>query len=190
MQIESSDIKHAIVVLAMLKYFPQDEETRAEIGSFLARICPHLEALEYLTRQLVDAVGEWPGPAEVRRILENRYRPADAGQPAVIEPGDIDWKHFPSHTDQHALAPAPPKLLSVANAAELAALPDRPAQEIIGDVVQHFSRPWPAGKPAPAGVLHALEEELALDKAAAAPLTESQKASRIAEIESILGFTR
>lgn len=189
MKIEAVDIKSAITKMGMLKYFPTDEDVRAEIGALLARMCPHLEALHWLTRALIDGVGEWPGPAELRRMLASRYRLADGdeGDAPVLAPEDIDWSRFPSHADERALPPAAPKLLEAA-AGELATIPDRPEHEIFSEVLQHFSKPWPRPEPKLEGQLRARDEELARQIAESGrKLTEAQKAARLAEVESALG---
>lgn len=69
------DLDQALDDLAMLRYFPSD--TRASVMHLLAKICPHREALEWLIGELVNHVGEWPGPAEVRGLLCSRYDAAD-----------------------------------------------------------------------------------------------------------------
>ena len=185
MQINPKDIKRSVTRMGMLKYFPADAETRGEIGALLARMCPHLEALEWLTRQLIDGVGEWPGPAELRRILCSRWAPADRDPFTPAEPDDIDWSQFPSHADERALPPASTKMLTAAQSTDLATIPDRPAE--VAEVIAHFSKPWPRGSTNSSGETRKLEEQLERDKAEATPLTEDQKRSRILELESALG---
>lgn len=191
MTFTNQDLDGAIADLGMLKFFPSDATVQGSIKAYLAKLCPHKKALLWLVVTLVNQTGEWPGPAEVRRVLASRYRPADGdeGDQPQLASEDVHWQKFPSHADERARLPQPAKLLSAAECVDLATVPDRPAEQIFGEVLDHFSKPWPAGHARTSGELHALEEQLALDKAAATPLTESQKASRIAEIESILGFT-
>ena len=71
------DVQSAIAELSMLRYFPADEATRAAVGSLMVRMVPHREALLWLVRAMVDRVGEWKGPTELRGVLCWRYRPAD-----------------------------------------------------------------------------------------------------------------
>lgn len=73
----ANDVKAAIDELALLRYFPADENTRAALASLIVRMVPHREALRWLVRAMVDRVGEWKGPTELRGVLCWRYRPAD-----------------------------------------------------------------------------------------------------------------
>lgn len=71
------DLDMAIANLSMLKFFPTDAATRAAIRVFLARICLDAEALDWLVSTMVNRIGEWPGPMELRGVLCTRFRPAD-----------------------------------------------------------------------------------------------------------------
>jgi hypothetical protein len=71
------DIEIAINRLKLMKFFPGDPGAQASLGELLARICPSLEALEWLTRTLLDRVPEWPGAHEVRGVLCTKYDAAD-----------------------------------------------------------------------------------------------------------------
>lgn len=75
-----ADLEHAMRQLGMLTFFPVDPATRGEIKALLMRLIPHREALRWLVTQLVDNVGRWPGPSELRALLDCRYRPRD-GKP-------------------------------------------------------------------------------------------------------------
>lgn len=63
--------------LSLLKYQTGQAIAQAALMEFLALICPHREALEWLVSELVNKVGEWPGPADVRGLLSVKYMPAD-----------------------------------------------------------------------------------------------------------------
>lgn len=200
-RIKLDDLSAAISGLAMLKYFPSEPEVRAQIKALLARMCPHLEALEWLVATLVNQAGEWPGPAEVRRTLASRYRPADGdeGNRPTLGSDDIDWSRFPSHADEGALPPADLARLSGTTsaapmltgeiappmaAAELAKFHN----EMLGPLL---AKPWPRGLAKPDGQMRAREEELARSMAETGRhLTDEQKASRMAEIEAAIGEAR
>ena len=70
------EMKSAMLQLSMLKFFPQAEAQQA-IAMYLAQICGNGDRLSWLVSQLVNHVGEWPGPAEVRGLLCSRFKPAD-----------------------------------------------------------------------------------------------------------------
>jgi hypothetical protein len=71
------DLQTALSRLSMLKYWPSEPATRAELGGLLARMVPHKEALEWLVTTMTDKVGEYQGPAELRGLLCWHCRPAD-----------------------------------------------------------------------------------------------------------------
>lgn len=67
----------AIAGMSILKYFPMDEIQHRVMAEFLRKLCGHAEGLHWLVTQLVNRVGEWPGPAQVRGIYCTRFKPAD-----------------------------------------------------------------------------------------------------------------
>lgn len=69
------DLEIAANDLAMLMYFTS--EIRPSVIALLARICPHRRALRWLVDELVNHVGTWPGPKEVRGLLCTRFDAAD-----------------------------------------------------------------------------------------------------------------
>lgn len=109
-----NDLEAALSALAMLKYWPSDPATRAEIGGLLARMVPHREALQWLVRVMVDRIGEWPGPAELRALLCTRYRPADGIERDCSIPGyrpqDYEAQAIERHIALKAGAIAPASL--------------------------------------------------------------------------------
>lgn len=71
------EIDKALVELSMLEFFPADPGTRGAIGLLLAKMCPSKEALRWLVSQMVNHVGKWHGPMELRGVLCTRFRPVD-----------------------------------------------------------------------------------------------------------------
>lgn len=45
--------------------------------ALLAQMCPHKEALDWLVTTVVNRIGVWKGPAELRGILCWKFKPAD-----------------------------------------------------------------------------------------------------------------
>lgn len=76
-QFTKADIETALDDFGMLRYWPSDPGTRAAIGELLAKMVPSYAALCYLRDELVNHIGEWPGPVGLRRTLEAKYKPAD-----------------------------------------------------------------------------------------------------------------
>ncbi len=77
MQFSRADLERANLRLAMCSFYPSDPGVQGAIMALLAQICPSLEALNWLTDTMVNRIGTWKGPAELRGILCWRYRPAD-----------------------------------------------------------------------------------------------------------------
>lgn len=74
---------------AMLRFFTG--EIRPSVIALLARMVPHKEALFWLRDVLINHIGYWPGPAEVRGLLCTRFEPAD---------GVDQWCSLPGYTAQ------------------------------------------------------------------------------------------
>lgn len=75
--ITEAHLAAAIAGMSILKFFPMDEIQHRVMAEFLRKLCGHAEGLSWLVQQLVNRVGEWPGPAQVRGIYCTRYKPAD-----------------------------------------------------------------------------------------------------------------
>ncbi len=71
------DLADAIEDMGMLRYFPSDPGARAAIARLLAKMVPHKAALRWLVDAMVNRVGEWQGPTELRGVLCWRYKPQD-----------------------------------------------------------------------------------------------------------------
>lgn len=87
MKFNESDLRRANSRLAMLQYYPTDPMTQAAIQELLAKMCPSLEALEWLTNTMVNRVGTWKGSLELRGALCWRYRPDDGVEANCSLPG-------------------------------------------------------------------------------------------------------
>ena len=195
-RIKLDDLSAAISGLAMLKYFPSEPEVRAQIKALLARMCYHLEALEWLVATLVNQAGEWPGPAEVRRTLASRYRPADGdeGNRPTLGSDDIDWNRFPSRENEKALPPPELRTASAIRLIEGETDPPLPSAELedlhnktLGAVLESTAWPRVSHPRADEGALRKAEERLAAELAVAPRLSELRKASRLAELQAALG---
>lgn len=95
----NQDLDAALDDMEMLKYFPK--EARASVKLLFIRMIPHRRALIWLTRELVDHVGEWPGPAEVRGLLCTRYDAADGIDQRCSLPGFTAEENYQRHLEQH-----------------------------------------------------------------------------------------
>jgi hypothetical protein len=99
-KITTADLETACNDLAMLTFFPHD--ARASVMILLRNICPHKRALKWLVAELVNHVGKWPGPAEVRGLLCSRFDPADGIDQWCSLPGYTAEEFETKHLERHA----------------------------------------------------------------------------------------
>jgi hypothetical protein len=71
------DFETAVAQMTILRYFPAESIGRAMVMDLLARMVGTAEQLNWLTRTLIDRVGEWQGPAQLRGLFCTRFKPAD-----------------------------------------------------------------------------------------------------------------
>lgn len=108
MNLENPDDLRALMLacddFAMLDYWR--EAIRGSVVNYLARLCPHREALRWLVREVTDHVGKWPGPAEIRGILCTRFDPADGvdgySTIAGYRPEDAEMRYRLRETESYA----------------------------------------------------------------------------------------
>ena len=86
MKITNENLAAALVQLSMLRFFPQGQAQKA-IALYLEQLCGRADRLHWLVSELVNHVGEWPGPAQVRGLFCSRYRPADGIEADCSLPG-------------------------------------------------------------------------------------------------------
>lgn len=60
-----------------LKFFPSDAGALRAIAGLLHAMVGTIEGLRWLDQALINRVGEWVGPAELRGIYTSRFKPAD-----------------------------------------------------------------------------------------------------------------
>lgn len=100
--------------MGMLSYFPSDPGVRGAIVALLAQICPHREALEWLVDAMINKVGAWKGPMELRGVLCWHYRPADGievdATTAGFRPVDSELAVIERHEEIKELVKAAPML--------------------------------------------------------------------------------
>ena len=87
MKPSKSEIANAVGQMSMLKFFPGGDVPQVAIMQLLERMCGTREHLAWLTQTMVDRVGEWKGPAELRGLLCTRFRPADEIEANCSIPG-------------------------------------------------------------------------------------------------------
>lgn len=71
------DISRAVERMSLLRFFPGSEGAQAEIMRLLERLVSTKPQLDWLVTTMIDRVGEWKGPTELRGVLCSRFTPAD-----------------------------------------------------------------------------------------------------------------
>jgi len=71
------EIAAAVAQLGALLFFPSDPSAREAVMEVLERMVGTSEQLEWLVRTMIDEVGEWKGPKELRGVFCTRFRPLD-----------------------------------------------------------------------------------------------------------------
>jgi hypothetical protein len=69
--------ENAVGRLAALAFFPVSDEARTEIMRLLYRMVSTVEQLNWLCTTMIDRVGTWRGPVELRGVFCTRFKPAD-----------------------------------------------------------------------------------------------------------------
>lgn len=81
------DCLKAVGSLTMLKCFPSDPLAHAEIAKLFQRMVERPDQLNWLVDVMINHVGEWPGPAQMRGILCTRFKPLDGIEADCHLPG-------------------------------------------------------------------------------------------------------
>jgi len=87
MKFTKRDLDAAIADLGTCRFFPTDPAVHASVQMLLCKICPSKEALNWLIDAMVNKVGEWKGPAELRGILCWKFKPSDGIEGISTVPG-------------------------------------------------------------------------------------------------------
>ncbi len=157
----------AALRLSLCRYFPSDPAVIPMIAEMLKEMVPSREALDWLVNTMVNEVGEWQGPVELRGILCTRYKPLDGREAESshcrFSPAANEARYLTEHAQLKA-GSAPLELLG-----EIMQ-PEEPEAEII----ERPKRKQPTTRE--------LEQQLARDAAAAKRLTPEQIESRKQEI--------
>jgi len=75
--IPRSAIKKAVEEFGMLRYFPAEAGARAGVMGLLERMVHNQEELDWLVNAMINHVGEWHGPKELRGVFCTRFFPKD-----------------------------------------------------------------------------------------------------------------
>ena len=67
----------AVAEIVALPVFPRRTTSGGAIMALLAKLVDRPNRLRWLVDTVVNYVGEWPGPAQLRALYATRYPPAD-----------------------------------------------------------------------------------------------------------------
>lgn len=79
-------IIEAISEMSCLRFFPSDAGARTAVAKLIDRMARTAAEVRWLTATMVDQVGEWQGPKELRGIFCQRFAPADGIEAASTHP--------------------------------------------------------------------------------------------------------
>jgi len=118
------EIMEAMDELALLRYFPSDPAQRKGVARILARMVgiqtgttTPQQRLRWLVDTMVNEIGEWKGPVELRGVYCSRFRPDDGVEaecesgpfsPAAVEARMVD--HAAQLRGNGPLLLAPPEM--------------------------------------------------------------------------------
>jgi hypothetical protein len=95
-------IENAVGRLSALQFFPSDVEGRAAIMRLIERMVGTVEQLQWLCMTMIDRVGTWRGPVELRGVFCTRFKPADG-----IEASCVDTPGFTAMDSEAAYIASP-----------------------------------------------------------------------------------
>lgn len=99
----------AVRRLSVLRYFPTDDVAQEEVMKLLHRMVSDIRQLDWLIGAMIDEVGEWRGPMELRGVFCSRFKPKD-GKQAVsrfgrFSPEANEGKSIEAHNEVKQLGP-------------------------------------------------------------------------------------
>jgi len=127
-------IRKAAGELGMLKYFPSDPLAQAAVMALLERMVSTPEQLAWLVRTMIDEIGEWQGPVELRGVFCSRFRPmdgveADCGPGGKFSPEALESRSAIGHEEHKLLGAGASLALLPAIEGKWETLPPEPAKE-------------------------------------------------------------
>ncbi len=123
--------------LHVLKFYPSDSTGvfDSEVARLLTRMVDTAAQLNWLVAAMIDRVGEWQGPKELRGVFCTRFRPADGIEAdcmttAGFTPGDNEMRSIEAHEERKRQELQPPReMLRLLGVAELKSIDDVPVTE-------------------------------------------------------------
>jgi len=108
----------AVGRMSILRFFPSDPYSRSQVAALLLKFVDRADGLEWLVNTMLNQVGEWPGPKELRALYCCKFKPADGieAYSAIrgFTPEDIEAENLaklPAWSDQPRLGEMRPVAL-------------------------------------------------------------------------------
>ena len=111
------------------RYFPTKSLAHAEIAQLVMRMVDTPEHLGWLLRSMIDRVGEWKGPKELRGIFCTRFKPRDGieelSQTSGFTPEDSEMASIWESAERKRLEATPKRMArGLLTAKEIDGLPE------------------------------------------------------------------
>jgi hypothetical protein len=108
--VSEKHIVDAVDELGMLRMFPSTNGARLGIMKLLGRMVERKDQLDWLVSTMVNRVGEWRGPAEMRGVYCSRFKPFDGIEADCINtpgftPDEQEAKALAKHEEIKSLPP-------------------------------------------------------------------------------------
>jgi hypothetical protein len=104
----------AVRQMTALRYFPTEPAAHGSIAEILMRMVGNAEQLSWLTKIMLDRVGEWPGTRELRAVFCTRFKPADGVEEWSMLPGfmatDSEVAVLEAHDNVKAIEQGQPRI--------------------------------------------------------------------------------
>ena len=107
----------AAMRLRVLKFYPNDRNVDLEVARIFGRMVSTNEQLNWLVETMVDKIGEWHGPMELRGVFCTRFKPCDGVEVSCVSsqgftPSDQEMRSISAHQEQKLLESTKVRLIA------------------------------------------------------------------------------
>lgn len=107
--LNEKQIEDAADELGCLRFYPSNPGAKLGIMKLLNAMVSTKPQLDWLVSTMINRVGEWKGPKELRGVFCSKFRPADGIEGDCTDTsgftsGDLEAKYIESHEEQKRLA--------------------------------------------------------------------------------------
>lgn len=142
-------IVRAVGRLGALAMFPAASDAQEEIMRLLERLVATEDQLEWLVLTMIDRVGKWEGPRQMREVFCSQFQAADGkqltGEPENLAPMLLDESEY--HKPYKSLPPPPNEPIPDEERAEWAKLDAKIKAKVAREKLGLGAKPAPDYKP-------------------------------------------